>query len=261
MNKKLTFILVLFGLLAFLVAPAFGRPAWAQDEEEELTLRMSRDFGYSSGSGSIQGTVTMKVTGPDDLARVVFLIDDEPIGEDTEAPFSLRFTTDVYPLGEHTLSGVGYTTSEREVRSITIRANFVSADEGWQAAGKILGPVGAVIVIAILLSSVVPLITGRKAGNVLLGAWRSYGLFGGTICPRCQRPFGRHAFGLNLLVGKFDRCPYCGKWSLMRSYSMDKLKAAEAAELERATPETPAPVLSEEEKLRKELDDSRFQNL
>ena len=50
-------------------------PAQAQNNEDELLLSLSRDFGYSSGTGRIQGTFSMKASGPEDLERVVFYID------------------------------------------------------------------------------------------------------------------------------------------------------------------------------------------
>ena len=62
-----------------------------------LQLSLSRNFGYSSGTGEIQGTFSMKAAGPADLQRVVFYVDDQVIGEATAPPFSLRFVTDSYP--------------------------------------------------------------------------------------------------------------------------------------------------------------------
>jgi hypothetical protein len=70
-----------------------------------------------------------------------------------------------------------------------------------------------------------------------------------------------HFFGLNLGLSKLDRCPYCGKWGLVRAKPLDVLRAAEAGELEEAQAGSQLSAESEEEKLRKELDDSRFQNM
>ncbi len=90
--------------------------AHAQDESQ-LALRLSRNFGYSSGTGDIQGTFTMKVDSPEDLTRVVFYIDDQVIGEVAEPPFQLRFRTGDFPLGVHTLRAVGYTSQGKELSS------------------------------------------------------------------------------------------------------------------------------------------------
>ena len=64
---------------------------------------------------------------------------------------------------------------------------------------------------------------------------------------------------LNMLTGKFARCPYCGRWSIVRGASAQQLRAAEQAELEAEKGQLPE--ASEEEKLNKALDDSKFQGL
>jgi hypothetical protein len=58
-------------------------------------------------------------------------------------------------------------------------------------------------------------------------------------------------------LGKLERCPYCNKWSIVPAASLAALKAAEAAELESAKPEVPE--LSPEEKLRRQIEESRYQ--
>jgi hypothetical protein len=62
---------------------------------------------------------------------------------------------------------------------------------------------------------------------------------------------------MNLGLSKLARCPYCGKWSIVRIQSMAKLREAEQAELEWGKAEVLEE--TEEEKLRKELDDSKYQ--
>jgi len=252
--KKINVALLIAATLSLLVVAIVSAQA------EELTLSFSRDFGYSSGTGDIQGTFSMKVSGPDDLVRVEFYIDETKIGEDAEAQFRLQFITDNYPLGLHEMYAIGYTADGREYRSRVVTANFVSADEGWQAAGKIAIPLIAVVFGAILLSVVVPMLIGRgKREELPLGAERKYGVRGGGICPKCKRPFALHLWGLNLGFSKLDRCPYCGKWSVVRALSLAKLRQAERAELEQA--EGQVPEISEEEKLKKELDDSKYQGM
>jgi DNA-directed RNA polymerase subunit RPC12/RpoP len=110
-----------------------------------------------------------------------------------------------------------------------------------------------------LISFLIPTVFRRgKTTSLPPGAPRNYGIIGGTICPKCGRPFGMHIWGLNMLVGKLDRCPYCGKWSLVRYVGREALREAEAAELE-APKEAPSiPSAGEEENLKKELDNSRY---
>lgn len=252
--KKALFPLLLVVLLSmFVIGTVLA-------QTEELTLTFSRDFGYSSGAGDIQGTFSMKVSGPDDLARVEFYIDETKIGEDSEPPFRLQFTTDNYPLGAHRMYAIGYSADGREYRSKVITANFVSADEGWQAASKIMIPILAIVFGAILLAVVVPMLMGRgKREQLPLGAERKYGLSGGGICPKCKHPFALHFWGMNLGFSKFDRCPYCGKWSVVRALPLAKLRQAEQAELEQARRQVAE--ISEAVRLKKDLEDSKYQDM
>jgi len=254
--KRTTFLLLisLFSLSIYL-------PGWAQ-EQEEFRLSLRRDFGYSSGTGRIQGSFSAIVEGPDNLDRVIFLIDGQEMGEITQPPFELKFHTGDYPLGVHTLSARGYTADGKELVSNEQRREFVPAEEGLETAGKIVIPLVGVVILVMLLSYVLPSVLGRKKGSHLpLGAPRSYGLLGGAICPKCGRPFGMHIWGLNLVAGKLDRCPHCGRWSLVRRAWPDALRTAEEAELQQVQPGEPGQSTSDEDDLRKELDDSRYQNL
>jgi len=247
------FLMILF--ISWILLPGL---AWAQ-EEFPLKLSLSRDFGYSSGTGQIQGTFSMKVTGPDNLSRVVFLIDDQPMGEITAAPFKVRFKTDSYPLGVHTLSAVGYTADGQELHSNGKKAQFVEASEGWKTAGKIVLPILGILVGISIVAYLIPAIFIRgKKSHLPLGAPRHYGIMGGTICPKCNRPFGIHIWGLNMVIGKLDRCPHCGKWSLVTSASQEALRAAETAEMELDKPIPSQPITPDEADLRKELENSRY---
>jgi len=247
-------------LLGFLIAMLISLTSVfiAQAQIDELTISFSRDFGYSSGGGDIQGLFSIKAGGPDTLTKIVFYIDDTMIGEDTEAPYRLQFDTDTYSLGQHAIYAIGITSDGRELKSKVVHANFVSAAEGNQAAMRIVIPILGIVVIAVLLAAIVPIITGRKTIPLEPGTRRTYTL-GGAICPKCQRPFAVHLYGVNLGLGKLDRCPYCGKWSVVRRESIQNLHAAEEAELERAKETGSVQGMTEEEKLKKQLEDSKFQ--
>ncbi len=250
-----TSLLLLFCALSF----AFAAPAFAQDDAE-LKLRLSRTFGYSSGAGDIQGLFTIYVAGPEDLVKVTFYLDEEAMGEVAQPPFELRFNTDNYPLGVHTISAIGLTSAGREVRSNELRVKFVTAEEGFQAGARIVLPLLGVAFAAIIFSSLLAFWGSGKLKQLPLGAPRNYGVAGGAICVRCGRPFPRHFFSLNLLIGKLERCPFCGKWAIVAAVPLEKLRAAEQAELEGAQSVMTAP-LSEGEALRKELDNSRYIDL
>lgn len=227
-------------------------------QSASLTLSLTRDFGYGGFNGDIQGLFSMHVSGPANLTRVDFFLDSTRIGEATQGPYDLQFSTDAYPLGIHSLYAIGYTTDGQVLRSETISANFVPASEGTRAALWIVIPLLVIILGAVLLAALLPALLGRKQVLLEPGTPRRYPL-GGAICPKCQRPFGLHLYGMNLAVGKLDRCPYCGKWSFVRRAPLDDLRSAEQAELERSKAQvTQAP---EEEKLKKELDDSKYQSM
>jgi DNA-directed RNA polymerase subunit RPC12/RpoP len=257
--RSIYMLLPVFLLVSTLFA---AHPALAQNGEE-LRLRLNRDFGYSSFGGSqIQGTFSMTITGPQDLARVVFYLDDQILGEDTEAPFSLRFVTDNYDLGVHTLQAIGTSADGRELRSNVIRTEFVAAGQGMDIAARIIGITFGVIFGGMALAFLFSNVLGKgKKTDLPLGAERRYGGLGGTVCPKCSRPFSIHIYSLNLMAARFDRCPYCGKWSFIRRTSHDELKRAEAVELEWASPDQKVAAEKTEADLLKDLENSRYQDL
>jgi hypothetical protein len=224
---------------------------------EGVKLSLSRDWGYGGGR-DIQGLFSMKVTASVNIEHIGFFIDDNLIFDDAKAPYKVQFTTNDYPLGEHSLYAIGYTIDGVELKSNVIRVNFVSAGEGWKTTGKILVPIVIVILGAVVVAAVVPALSGKKTVAKALGEPRNYPL-GGAICPKCNRPFALHIWGLNMMLNKLDRCPYCGRWSLVRHQQIDRLRAAEQEEL---IQNQASNVLGEsaDEKLKKELDDSKYQN-
>lgn len=250
------------GLIAILTLIVFAfsyTNSWAQ--EDELTLSWSRDFGYSSGGGDIQGVFSLTAKGPANIIKVDFYLDDSLLGTVTETPFKLQFTTDNHPIGTHTIYAIATLEDGSELRTRDYQRNFVAAGEGMEAALKIVVPLLGLVFGILVISYIGPLLLNRgKRTFVPFGTPRKYGIFGGTICPRCGRPFSLHLMSINIsFTGKLDFCPHCGKWSILQRKSLAELRQAEQAELDEAAEENPIKGLSEEEKLRKELDDSRFQ--
>jgi hypothetical protein len=256
---KKQFVLRLLPLLfAFWVAVSL--PGLAQAQNEGLSLRISKVIGFNNfGNTQIQGTFSLQASGPDNLAKVTFFIDGNPMGEATQSPFKINFNTGSYDLGTHTINALGTTNDGQELKSNELQVNFVSPQASSTTMLKIIIPILLIVGAAALLSAVFPwLLRGGKNEELPLGAQRKYGVSGGTICPRCKRPYAMHAFGLNLGIGKLDRCPYCGKWARVGRKSQDELRAAEAAELLQAQNAGGVPEETEEEKLRKEIDKSRY---
>lgn len=236
--------LVISVLVLFLALPV---GVFAQ--ESGLTLKLNRDFGYGGFTGDIQGLFSFQATGPADLARVEFYIDDQLAGRVDAPPWRLQFRTEDYPLGIHDLYAVGYTASAAELRSNVFKREFVEASVGYGTALRIVVPL-------LLISLAIPVlmyILDRRRGKQR----RGYGLAGGAVCPKCGKPFARHFWAPNLGLSKFDRCPHCGKWSRVRAASAQALQAAESLLDEGAAASEPA--LSAEEKLRRRLEESRFQ--
>lgn len=248
-------IAALYALCVFCSSTA---PVWAQDEELQLSVR--RNVGYGGGS-QIQGSFRMEATGPANLTSVTFKIDELEIAMLTQPPFRIDFSTEDYAPGWHNLNAVGQTGDGRTLVSQTRRFEFLSAEQAWQATQGIIIPMVSIIGVILILAMGVPMVltfTGKKS-NLPLGAPRTYGLLGGAICPKCGRPFGLHWWAFNInFIGKFDRCDHCGRWSLVRRVSGERLAEAEAAELRQAQPETPITGEDVEEKRRRQLDDTRY---
>jgi DNA-directed RNA polymerase subunit RPC12/RpoP len=254
--RYMTLLLLIVGMVVFMTSSA------AAQQGTGLSLNLSRNFGYSSGTGRIQGSFTLKASGPANLQRVVFYIDDQQVGEATQSPFNYSFNTGSYSPTQHTFSAIGYTSDNQELQSNNITAQFITSKQANQSTLRIILPILAVVLLAILFSAVIPILTARgKTEHLAPGTQRNYGVMGGTICPKCGRPFSIQFLGINLVAGKLNRCPYCGKWSIVRRRSITELRAAEEAELDQSSNGATAPQLSEEDKLRKDLDNSKYQDL
>jgi hypothetical protein len=65
---------------------------------------------------------------------------------------------------------------------------------------------------------------------------------------------------LNVVAGKYDRCPHCGKWSLVRRVDPRLLRKAAEAFTAGQEQEPNAP-LDVSQSFSKQLDESRFDNL
>jgi ribosomal protein L32 len=250
-------------LLAACLLIAVVLPAYAAQQGEQISISLTRVFGYSSGFGSqpeVQGTFNLTARGPANLTRVVFFLDGEPMGEAVQDPFRIQFQTNSFPNGVHTLTAVGYTADGRELASNAITANFVPASRGFETVGRIIIPLILVIAAATGISALVTYLGSRNKPPLPAGAPRSYGLMGGTICKKCRRPSAYSLLGINLMVGKLQRCPHCGTWQISHRASEYELRAAEQAELEheQQASQRLAPELSEEERLRRDIEGTRF---
>ncbi len=246
--------LIFTGVLVWLI---LGLGTAVAQTNDTLTLSLSRDFGAGFGS-SIQGTFSFRASGPDNLVRVIFYIDDQIVGEDSEAPFRLQFKTENYPLGVHTLHAVGITEDGRELTSNSISRNFISGSSANRAVFWLIVPIILLSLGGLLFSSWIANRGQKNHGNPTLAAIN--GPAGGTICPKCSKPFARHIWGINLIMSKYDRCPRCGKWSLVRALPLDVLETAVIAMQQAENAENPTEPnnIEDETSWHKRLDDSKF---
>ena len=192
----------------------------------------------------------MIVDGPADLAQVMFFVDGAILEVVQAPPFEARLHPGDFPLGPHRLWAEGQDATGATMRSNTIDVDFDSPSAGWQAAAGMILPVLAIVGVVLLGSTALVAITSRsyRPGK--------YGRAGGAICRYCHLPVARHVLAPNLGRGKLERCPHCGRWSIAARATAPELGQAEA----RLTAESGlvARELSDEEKLRRQMDDSRF---
>ncbi len=244
------FVSIMLVLLAGLQAPV--RVA-AQADEEPLIVSLNKDFGYAAG-GKIQGTFSLKIRTPDDLLRVDFYVDDELVFVADAPPFQYQFNTTDYALGEHTFRAVGYRSDGAQLVSSIFSREFISAEQAWENVGALLGPLLGVVVVLTLLGTGGSALLGRKR-EFRLG---QYGIVGGAVCPRCTLPYARSLFAPNLLVGKLQRCPHCGKWAIVAGASPDAL--AQAEERYRTEGSSDVSLSDQQAEFQQVLHDSRYEH-
>jgi hypothetical protein len=253
---KATRITLLFFLLLTLATPVF-----AQDAEYRVQTR--RDFGYGNGS-DVRGNFSLTIYGNlENVQSVTYLLDGKEMAAVAAPPFKFSFKTSSYPDGLHAISALVNTKDGRQVAAPAVHLNFLSAEQQGQSFQKILIPLVGVLLLIMLGSVGIQFLFLRRGGGHLTpGAERHYGLKGGAICPRCGRAFAIHFWSINLIGGVFDRCDYCGKWAFVRARSRADLDAAVQAEIAAAqASESAIPAVeaeSEEERLRKMLDESKY---
>jgi hypothetical protein len=203
-------------------------------QDSTYTVHLRRDFGYGMGS-DIQGTFTIRLLGDEEqVDRVTFFIDDEVLFEVEEGPFSYQFKTEDFESGTHRLYAEVLQTDGQRFETSAVQYNFLSQGEANRQIRNVLIGVGGAILGAMAIVAVIQSLVIAKEGKSphQPGTPRSYGILGGTICRKCGRPFPRHIWGMNLVVGRLDRCENCGKWVMTTRATPEALMLAEEAELE-----------------------------
>ncbi len=244
MKPKTIFIVLV--LLLVSVASTFAQ------EETAVNLRLSRDWGFAMGN-NIEGTFSYRVTAPDNVIRVEYLMDDLVIAEGTETPYHYQFNTEDFPEGPHTMQAIGYTADGQALSSNSITRNFLPPSVARQATIWLIGGVLAVIAIGWLITYFVGTRGKTKEQKAVSGA------HGTAVCPNCGKPFARHLFAPNFGTTKYDRCSHCHKWNKVGRASQAEIDAAMEI-LHGTADDTAVAAANPEDHLRKQLDDSRFED-
>ncbi len=249
----------IYGLvLTLLVLAMAAFPVLAQ--AEEFRLGVTRNFGYSRGD-QIRGSIKLYIIGSTaSIKSVEYLIDGKSMGTGTAPSFDLSFQTTDYPTGYHDLSAAIQTQDGRTITVAARQFNFVTPEEEASGSFGIIIPVlGIILVVIAVIVGVQVLLFRKKFVNMPPGTQRNYGMRGGTICPRCKRPYAIHWWAFNAGIRtKFDRCDFCGKWALVGPKSIEELRAAERREIETSEGTAPLVEKSEDEKLREMIDKSKY---
>jgi len=247
-------------LLAIILLLLLTLPAAAQSNAEYL-LKVSKVMGTNLGS-QINGTFKLGIDGDLNLVKSVeYRIDGQAIGTVSEAPYTLLFKTTAYPAGSRALTAVVSKTDGSTAETPRRTFVFLSGEESGQVLGKVIVPILAIVfgVMAVMMLLQFVVFRNRPLAHIEPGTPRNYGLKGGTICKNCNRPFAYHWWAINLLPSvRYDRCDYCGKWGVQRSYGLDVLRKAEQLEADLAKPSSPVPEKSEEEKLKEMMDRTKY---
>ncbi|MGI6259649.1 MAG: Ig-like domain-containing protein [Anaerolineaceae bacterium] len=239
--------LIIF-LILFIFLALFTQCVSAQTEEPQWQLRLRRDWGYGMGS-DIQGQLTLSLQGDtSQVEQVTFYFNDVKVFEQHEAPFRFSFNTDQFPAGINTMRADVLTRDGKLHTTLPLSYNFLSSKEANKNTGLL---VGGIIGVALLITALSFVITSHGQGK----DGKTGGMFGLAICKECGQTFPRSLFSMNVVVGKYERCPHCGKWQVTVPAS-----EAEIAEANRASQPKSVPI-PESSHERDELEESRFIDL
>ncbi|MCB2214318.1 hypothetical protein KQH50_02865 [bacterium] len=226
MNK-----VIKLGSLLILAALVLGAATPVSAQTDDYRVHLRRNFGYGGGA-NIRGDFTISLVGDEaSVADVVFLIDGESMATASEAPFRFRFDTDDYGFGTHRLWAEYTLLDGSKGTTAAVQYNFVSPEmQREQMTTILLGIGGALVAVMVIVALIQGTLFKKKGPRYEPGEARQYGMLGGSVCPKCGRPFPRHIWGIKLVVGRLERCDNCGKWVMTTRATPAELEAAEARE-------------------------------
>lgn len=225
--KHLTLFLIFIGLL-------FIPFSSVSAQDEAYRVRVRKEFGYG-WANEIQGRFSISLDGDETIVQqATFFIDDQILGTVSDAPFKYQFQTEDFEPGSHRLSAEVQLQDGSTQKTNAVVYEFLASKAANQQVTKLLLFIGGATLAVFLLGALIQSLVTKKTKpkEWKPGEPRNYGIFGGTICPRCGHPFPRHIFGVNLVVGRLDRCDHCGKWVMTTRATPSALRTAEEAERE-----------------------------
>lgn len=104
------------------------------------------------------------------------------------------------------------------------------------------------VILVLVLARIIFVNSSRRGGG---------GAAGMAVCRKCGRAFPRSLLSPNLLLGKLEHCPHCGVWGILPAASQAELDLARTRESGSEMPNVPA--LSEEEALRRRIEQSKYE--
>ncbi len=71
------------------------------------------------------------------------------------------------------------------------------------------------IYLLVFAVGILLMLTRFAIGSFKLGRW----LYGTDVCPDCGKEYDKPVFlAVNLMWKRYERCPHCGEWHMMRAY-------------------------------------------
>jgi ribosomal protein L32 len=220
--------LALMILLAFLAYSFF---AFQVSAEPTVNLSINKNIGYNFGS-DINGQFIVSAHVSNEVVRVEFYLNGTLQYNDTAAPFSWAFDTTNYALGTYNITAVAYDSSGQQATA-GLNQNFVEVPAFWSTFLPII--IAIVVIVAVVAS-----FWALKHSSRL------------TKCPKCGYVFSpNRMISIKLGVWHYTRCPECGKYFLGKP-----LKEAPKKDEPEQTTSDP---LSEEERLRRDIENSKYE--
>ncbi|MGQ9682404.1 MAG: Ig-like domain-containing protein [Anaerolineae bacterium] len=131
MSRRVRRASLLLLALLLLLGLAHCLPPAVRADLFPMRLTLQRISG-ADVMGHVAGTFRLAVIAPDDVQRVTFYLDGDPIAEATSHPFAFQFNTAQFAPGEHRLQAVAWRTDGSVAMSNSLDLAFRT--NNWQKA-------------------------------------------------------------------------------------------------------------------------------